>query len=355
MKLRPYLALIIAGSVALAAAVALSVWLWRNVRRHGDVSARLDATMRDLKRLGDRVPFPNEANVAAAETNRIRIEAFFNGVMDRFLQRQFRPPSMEPARFPQYLQRAIQTMNLSAVSNNVAVPERFMYGFDRYAKGQPPAKAEIPRLAWQVHVIETITRAIFSAKIRELSAVARHVFEDEVKPDGAAPPGAGEVAAPGPAGGVAAGYLRDARGLYVRERAVFEFRARESSVWEILNVLPRLPVFCVVSDIDLQNDAPRPAPVNPADGQRIVEGLAPAVAGSLPPDEAAFGPGARLPAAGAVVPVSAAALAVPRRPLKREERTVAGMAETLKVRLQVDYYIFQRPGAEAQAEEEKQP
>lgn len=354
MKIRPYLTLIITGAVTAAFAVALSAWLWHSVRRYHDVTTRLETTARSLQQLGARKPFPNAENVARAETNRVRIEAFFQSAMGQFLKNQFDPPPMEPARFPQFLQRAIGSMNLAVVSNNVAVPERFMYGFDRYARGQPPDKADIPRLARQIHAVETISKAIFSAKIREMMSIERHVFEDELREGAAAlarseeAEGAGERAT-----GVAAGYFEDPNKLYVRERLVYEFRARESAVWDILDALPRLSVFCVVSDIDIWNDSGRPTIVNPADGQRLMETAGRGVtAEGLPAEEAAFlaaEPLRARAAAAAPTPTGAA----PRRPLKHEERTVAGMTETLKVRLQVDFYSFRRPEAAAGAEETK--
>ncbi|OQW96275.1 MAG: hypothetical protein BWK77_05515, partial [Verrucomicrobia bacterium A1] len=59
--------------------------------------------------------------------------------------------------------------------------------------------------------------------------------------------------------------------------------------------------------------------------------------------------------ARAVVPGAPAAPgAVVARPLTRAERNVAGITEALKVRLQVDFYTFRKPG-NGGAGQEKQP
>ncbi len=345
MKLRLYLSVLIVGAVAAVAAIVLAVGLIRLSSSYRQVQASLDETDRALKQLASRRPFPNEENVALAATNRVKIESFFATVLDRFSKNQYEPPEIEPARFPQLLQRAIASMNRAALSNNVAIPpDRFMYGFDRYERGQPPRKQDIPRLARQLHGIETITRAICAAKIRELIAVERHVFEDE----GPRAPGVDEGVTPPPQTPAAAGYKEDPHKLFVRERFLFEFRARESSIWEILDTLPRLPVFCVVSGIELENEAPRPVAVNPADGQRIVPG---GEAGGTPPAElpvpARAGVQPRGPEVVEVVPATPSR----PRPLKHEERTVAGLAETVKVRLAVDLYTFRRPEGEQTTKE----
>lgn len=357
MKIRTLVPLIVAGGVSAVLAVALALWVAGSVLRHREVSRDLTSTRAELRRLVDRVPFPSAENVERAATNQARIEAFFETTIAEFLSRTYIPPAMEPARFPILLQRAIGSMNLSAVSNNVTVPDRFMYGFDRYARGQLPNKEDIPRLARQIHAVETITRAIFSAKIREIVSIERHVFEEEARPgaEGAVSRFNEPVEQRGPAGGPALGYVEDPEHLFVRERLIYEFRAKENTLWAVLDLLPALPVFCVISDIDVWNDAPRPAPYNPADGtRRAPEGVGAAGAAAMAYDEAmALGqPTARgLGQPLAVAPPATVApgpMGTPaRRPLKHEERTVAGMTETLRVRMQVDVYSFRRPDASA--------
>ncbi|MCX7818094.1 MAG: Amuc_1100 family pilus-like protein [Kiritimatiellae bacterium] len=355
MKIRSFLPLIVAGGVSAVLAVGLVVWVAGAVVRHRQVAHELETARAELRRLASRVPFPSPENVERAATNQARIEAFFDAAIAEFLKRTHTPPAIEPARFPILLQRAIAAMNLAAVSNNVSVPDRFMYGFDRYARGQLPNKEDIPRLARQIHAVETITRAIFSAKIREIVSIERHVFEEEVRAaEGVVSRTEEPIEARGRLAGAAAGYAEDPEGLFVRERLIYEFRAKENTLWAVLDLLPTLPVFCVISDVDVWNDAPRPVPYNPADGtRRVAEGVTGAGVGELPADEAALLGGVpgrgppRPPVPAAPTTVPAPAVGALRRPLKHEERTVAGMTETLRVRMQVDFYSFRRPGASA--------
>jgi hypothetical protein len=354
MNIRKYMVLMVSGTVTAVLAGVLGFFLYRSASDYSSVNAELEANTRELNQLGNRMPFPNEENVAQAAKNLERIEAYFGSTMEFFLKGQYTPPAIEPARFPQFLSRAILSMNQLASSNNVAVPQPFYYGFDRYSKGQPPATGAPPRLCRQVHVTETLVRALCAARIRDIVSIERHAFEDET------PPVAGAEGQP-EAGvtGVAAGYYRDPAGLFEKERLSLVFNAKESSVWEILNALPKLPTFCVASDLDMWNEMARPVMINPADGSRRAGAPEAGDPGGLRPPglPAGLPPGfpAGLPAGiPSATPDSAGSAAVPTRPLKHEERIVAGRTEVLKVRLDVDFYTFHKPGADA-AGQEKQP
>lgn len=359
MKIRPFVPLIVAGGVSAVLAGVLVLWVAGTTLRHRGVTRDLDSTRAELRRLAAREPFPSEENVDRAATNQSQIEAFFERALSEFLERTYAPPAMEPARFPILLQRAIGSMNLSAVSNNVAVPDRFMYGFDRYARGQLPNKEDIPRLARQIHAVETITRAVFSAKIREILSIERHVFEEEARPgaEGTMSRLDEPMESRSRTGETAKGYQEDPEKLFVRERLIYEFRAKENALWAVLDLLPTLPVFCVISDVDVWNEAPRPASFNPMDGTRRVAEGATSVAGDLPVDEAAIlgtgagrQPTARVHMVAPAVPLSnVPSVGAARRPLKHEERTVAGMTETLRARMQVDFYSFRRPDGTGEA------
>lgn len=347
MNIRKYMVLVVSGAVTAVVGGVLVFYLVRAASKYGAVSSAIDSDNRALSQFGSRKPFPSDENVALATKNLERVQAFSDATMGAFLKNQYDPPPMEPARFPQLLQRSIQAMNVAAVSNGVAVLEKFFYGFDRYARGQPPAKDDISRLSRQLHVVETIVKTLCMARIRDIASIERHVFEDEAAASSGGEGGvvrredveAKAAAATGPA----AGYLKDPSGLFVRERLVLTFNAKESAVWEALDALPKLPVFCVLSDIDIQNAAGRPVQVNPADGTRRAEsdGAGGEFSAATVVKRAAPGD----PAAPGVVPV---------RPLTRAERNVAGITEVLKVRLQIDFYTFRKPGRGG-AEQEKQP
>ncbi len=347
MNIRKYMVLVVSGAVTAVVGGALVFYLFRGASAYTAVGSAIESDGRALAQLGSRKPFPSDENVALATKNLERIQAFSDATMGAFLKNQYDPPPMEPARFPQLLQRSLQAMNFAASSNGVTVTEKFFYGFDRYARGQPPAKDDIPRLSRQLHVVETLVRTLCAARIRDIAVIERHVFEDDAA---AAAGGEGGVvrredveAKAAAATGPAAGYLQDPSGLFVRERLVLTFNAKEGAVWEALNALPRLPVFFVVSDLDIQNAAGRPVLINPADGTRKTE---------------AGGGGGEFSAADvarAVVPGAPATPgAVVARPLTRAERNVAGITEALKVRLQVDFYTFRKPGGSG-AGQEKQP
>jgi len=250
-------------------AAALGYLMIRKASEFSSVNAGMESANRRLQALGGQARFPHEENVGRVEENLARVEAFFLETMGGFLAQQRGIKPMEPARFPQALQRFVGDMNQAAVSNGVAVPPRFLYGFERYSRGQPPAKRDVGRLLRQSQAIEEILRALFERRILQLSAIERHVFEDD-RPMAIDDDAGEEISDPRTP---AAGFARDPAGLFEKERLVFTFTAREQAVWQIMNALPSLSLFCVVADIDIANEAAKPVPVNPADGTPRAPGV----------------------------------------------------------------------------------
>lgn len=361
MNIRKHLGLLINGGIALALAIVALFFLARHLTEYAGVTASLEASKAALEQLNTRKPFPNDANVMLAETNLVSLEKHFGHMLDSLVRDQFVPPPLEPARFPQFLQGTLRGLNDVAASNNVVTPERFAYGFDRYMRGLP-VKEDLPRLERQVHAVDEVCRALFNARIQDILSIERHVFEDEAARKAAAEAAAQSgqamrpemtvaAAATGPAGSATAaeGYFEDPAGMFVRERMIVEFNAKENAIWQALNALPRMKLFCVISDLDIQNLSPRPAVGSPTDPTRPTgeSGAPPALPPGLSAAMMGAGTVSTIPG-GAMVPMPEGATGtnVVARPLRREERVTAGMHEVAKVRLQIDFFTFNKPAAQ---------
>ena len=355
MNIRKYLFLTASGGLTLLLSLVAVFFLIKYASHHQAVTANLQTASAKLDALKRRNPFPSVENVQLATTNLAQLTEKFNEFMKALARDQYQARRMEPAQFPLLLQKTLTGLNTAAETNSVAVPDLFAYGFDRYAKSLP-IKEDLPRLARQLHGLDQVCRVLFAAPIHDLTGVERHVFEDS--PAAGAAPGAVpgdrvmrriESASGGGSADAAAGYYEEPSGLFVRERMIFTFTAKESALWQILNNLPRLQAFCVVAGIDIVNPTPKPVRVT-ADAAGAA--AAAAAVGTVP-----HGPGPRavVPENTPMAPVVLAAggTNAPAFVPKRDQRVVAGRLETEQVKMKVDFYYFKQPGDTGDKKESK--
>lgn len=327
MNLRKNIVLITGGGVTLVLTLVCVFFLFRYRADYGNVQAELQTTNDRLTQLSRRNPFPNEANVKQADENLARMQDEFARLMEEFRKGSVEAQDMEPAQFAGYGMRLMRGLNVEANTNGVTVPDNFAYGFNRYARGAIPAKEDLSRLVLQIGSVSRIMEAIFSARIREIKSVDRHVFEDEVK--AAAAPAAGDALAAAAARRptftgeteaanpeAAAGFFESPDKLYVRERVILTFVADEKQLWQAMNALARLPMMCSIAWMEIVNEASKPVLRDPKKmgGEELALGLPPA-------GEIGLG----------------GVQAVTNDP---NSLIVAGNTETLTVRMAVDYFNF---------------
>jgi hypothetical protein len=359
------LLLLVAGALAMRASVRLA-------RVQADLGVR-EARWNELQ---GRRPFPSEENIVRLQREQTRLRAAVENLQVELTRRQYEPPVIEPAQFPLRLQTILRALHELALTNNVALPERFAFGFDRYARNLPLGE-DLPRLSRQVQWVDEVSRALFIAQIRDLTAVERHVFEDE------ADRAAGTPGMPGGPGAMPSlrdqmlgsrdaddslfkpefGFLEDPEKLFIRERLIFRFTAREATVWKALNEMPRLPSFNIIAAIELVNEAPKPERVTwtePRDdgtGGGVPDAPAgmttpmppmPDWAGGRTPQGGPAGP-APMPATGPEATLGGTNL--PPYMWSTEQRVVAGRTDLVQVRLALDFYYFRTPKASGAEEQ----
>ena len=345
MNIRKNLSLAVSAGVTIVLIVVAAVFMVRFAISYGTVTWNLRTQQEKLQRLNDRRPYPSEENIRQLEANREALAAILRRTQEDLSRGQYEPPALEPARFSQELRGMSERLNRVAASRNIAPPPpSFGYGFEQYFKGVPPRKDEVPRLLLQVNAVESVCRALYEAGITEILKVERQNFEEagagggpETDMSGLAVRAPFEERGAGGFGGRLDGRpMADPDGLFSWERVAVEFTTRESGLWAALNGLARAGAYTVVNSLTIVNENARPA-IKTQDGgekaTRGTEGAPVAYRPPSPPAGDAFPPGMAPGAAGAL----------PARPLKREERIVAGRDELLRVRVEADVYRFQAP------------
>jgi hypothetical protein len=354
--------LLIAGTMAMRASVRLA-------RVQADLAVRENR----WSQLQNRQPFPSEENITRLQQEQTRLRSAVRNLQTELTRRQFEPPVIEPAQFPLRLQTILRGLHELALTNNVTLPERFAFGFDRYARNLPLGE-DLPRLSRQVQWVDEVSRALFTAQIRDLHLVERHVFEEEAGRTASGMPG--DPMSGGPslrdqilgAGREASsqqllkpelGYLEDPEGLFIRERLVFQFTAREATLWRALNELARLPSFNIISAFEFTNDAPRPErmvwtePREGGPGEGIPAAARPPTT-PLPPmpaDWTGLRPPAGAPGGAPSPEATLGGTNLPPYMWSTEQRVVAGRSDLVRVRVALDFYHF-RTSTTAGAEEQ---
>ncbi len=314
MTYRKYMPLIVGGSIALALLIAAGVLLARFSGEYNRVQTELERSIRELERLEGREPFPADENVERLRYNLEGMESFLGDLLSDLAEGQVEPQPMERAAFPTLIERTITHLYEEARAANIRLPERFTFGFERYALGALPASEHIPRLTIQVRMIERVCRLLFEAGISEIVSIERTEFDrdrpaerdDTLRRRTVEEPDERDFTQ----------LPREERELYSKERIVLTFFSSDPAIWRTLNLLAEDDLFVVVKNAALRNEAE-------------LEGRSPLALRRTPRED-------RPAARDRDEP----------RTLAAEERIVAGR-ERVRVRLELEVYRFERNEEEA--------
>ena len=279
MNWRKHMVLIVGGGLAILLLLASLVLLFSFQGGYKKASDQLGESRLRLQRLIARNPFPSEANVAQAQGDltRVRTNAMQLQVL---LQRgHLQGVDMEPTGFARLLERASRRLMQKAQESNVVMPERFGFGFVRYAAGELPLPEDLPRLVSQLQAIEILLDILVQARVVRVVSMERTHF-DEVQTSGSDPsPHAGRPSRRVQAEGMAPSMVSQVppaqtNELYGVERLSVTFEAREAAYWEVLNAIAQHPTFMAVVDVRLENQLAAEGklgvrqPVAPVGGER---------------------------------------------------------------------------------------
>jgi hypothetical protein len=143
-----------------------------------------------LGRLQSAKPFPNEANLKAAEEEAKSASKILADLAAE-VARQTTPldPNLTPRDFQDKLSAAAATADEAATSAGISLPVDFYLGFSAY-KAEPPSEAAAPVLGQQLETIANVTGLLLKSGIRQLVGIDRAPLPaegSEVEGDGDKP------------------------------------------------------------------------------------------------------------------------------------------------------------------------
>ena len=249
------------------------------------------------------------------------------------------------------------------------IPDGFMFGFEAYREGKMATKEEVPRLLYQLELIDAIIREMYAAKVLSITRVEREVFEQST---GGEDSGEEEQTSSrrgrrgrrddsedsGTSGGLTAanknGDLEDFPLPLNRQKFHFEFLAREESLVDLLNRLASMDRYVAVTSLEFAktgSDFAPPKEEREARGDG--PGPGPGGPGGRPPRPGRGGRFGRRDAMEEAAP-AAAAPAAPAAPASRLARSFSGrnLESPIRVQLNVEVYAVRRDESqEAPAED----
>ena len=324
MNLRKHMGMVIAVGVVFVFTVVAVIMLLKFNKTYQKVQSDLKTTTSRLDALYNRDPYPSVENVSLVESNLTVLDAYFADLFSSLKEGQIEPANMEPAEFPLLLDKTIRKLYEQAMSQNVELPTRFAFGFERYALGALPNEEDVSRLVLQVKTVEALCQLLLRAKINEIVAVERTVFEKGLAEEKR---GGGRSRRPWEAPSMeeedeATKEWVDPSGLFARETYTLRFKGPDGSVWALLDACAESKVFAVVSEVNLNSDKPvdKAGPAR----QNLFPGVQPL--------------GGAFPQAGKAKP-AASATDMEDGPESHEERIAAGR-ELVDAAVQVRVYRF---------------
>ena len=185
-----------AGALSAATALFTLVALYFAYTQNASLVEQTDAFAANnasLGRLQSAKPFPNDANLKAAEEE-AKSAGKILGDLAAEVARQTTPldPNLTPRDFQDKLSAAAATADEAAATAGINLPEDFYLGFSAY-KAQPPSEAAAPVLGQQLETIANVTSMLIKSGVRQLVGIERAPLraeepkgeEEENKPDSA--------------------------------------------------------------------------------------------------------------------------------------------------------------------------
>lgn len=245
IKKHPVFALCLAVTVLLL--IGAGVGLFLSQRLYARQALALDTVTTRLQQLYRRDPFPAAANVSKEAENLKDVIDQYNELNEFLRTGQVNLHPMEAADFMQFLEKSLRKLRDRLQNTRIKFPEKYAFGFDKYAGGQLPASGDIPRLVQQLKIIEALCDILQAAAIAELVAIERDSFEQAAR---GADASGGRRGAPSPETAAA---LPGGDKLVASQHFKIAVKARENAVIAMLNLLASQPMFMVVTRVEMTN------------------------------------------------------------------------------------------------------
>lgn len=250
--LKKYIWLVISVAAAFVLLVVTGSRLFFVFKSYQKEKQELNANKSRIEQLYDpRRTFPSAANIIREKEKQADLVDEYNELNGWLSAGQVLPGGMEAAEFMPFLENTLRRIRDLLQAGRVVFPDKYTFGFEKYAGGQLPIPKNIPRLVQQLKITENICRVLPDSTVNELISFTRDEFESVSG-------GAAEEAQSGrrrqsvPSAGPAAASLPGDE-IVSTQHFKMAFRAREGAAFDFLNRLACLPVFTVITWLEINN------------------------------------------------------------------------------------------------------
>ena len=178
-KANPFL-----GGLTILTTLAAAAGLYFVAGQHAAFIEQSDAyanNVSTLNNLQSAKPFPDDANLQAAQAEDKRAAEVFSGLASAVAgQSAPRDNSLSPQQFQDKLSEAASDVLAKAQVEGVVLPEDFYLGFTQY-KNQPPTAAAAPALGQQLASISNVVRLLLESRVTVITSVTRNPLPEEAE------------------------------------------------------------------------------------------------------------------------------------------------------------------------------
>lgn len=277
----PFLAGLAGALVVLGGGLAFL--LFQALSGYTETSEAYNAAVLKLHGLQERVPYPNEENLAKARALHEEMAKEASAFHAQLAKMELPVEKDTTAqKFQDDLRDTVDRIKERAKLASVSLPENFYLGFDQYRTSLPTDKAA-PALSRQLAVINLTVNNLIDFKVASINDLKRQPLPEEPVP----------TTASGEAPGGPANRGNAQPGVVSRYPFDISFTAEQGKFRLVFNSLLNAEQFLIVRALSVQNSQPaspsRNAPEAESTPPPAAEGEAPAAAANASKITVVFG------------------------------------------------------------------
>lgn len=166
------------GGIAVAAVLILAVggyFVSGASGRLSEAQEAFDSKKAELENLQRNKPFPDQANVDAAQKETEQAAQLLGDIAKKF---EVAVPEITPQEFQDSLSKLVKETVKLAADKGVTLPEKFYLGFESYETA-PPSAALAPQLGLQLRSIHAVTKILIESQVKSIGPIRRDPLHGE--------------------------------------------------------------------------------------------------------------------------------------------------------------------------------
>lgn len=137
-----------------------------------------EAKSSELSRLQTAQPFPSADNVKKLEAQRKEFQQAITELQQKATKFEIPIEEISPQQFQDRLRQTVDSVSKQASEAQVALPENFSLGFERYL-AEPPRQEAAPLLGRQLKAIEAVVLNMIQARVTKVNELKREELPEE--------------------------------------------------------------------------------------------------------------------------------------------------------------------------------